>query len=186
MDYYDSVGLSLPNLSKLRRGLPRGGQDMRGKLQMGRGMNLPSQLTIPGSSTPMAAFNSGNQNNRVPLGFPSITWTNASTDTLETVTTRPQQSLRPERLVIGVTRSAGAAAIAVTVDSVKVGKNEMLPNSNPIPVEMFSADAVGSAMLLNAATFGYDISLSVSVSAIPGSGETVVVVAGFYCEAVQE
>jgi len=141
---------------------------------------------IPGSATPINAFGSAGQNNRIVQGFPIQQWTDASVSASATVKARPQQALRPERLVVAVALSTGMAGTSVTISSIKIGKEEMLPSSDPIAVEAFANNAVGSALLLDPATYGYEISIVYNTSALPAaaSGDTVTVTTAIFAEAV--
>ena len=68
------------------------------------------------------------------LGFDATVAANATA----TITSRPQQAFRPEKLVVG---AAGAANFLIT--DIKIGNTSMLLNSTGIPAEAFTPDAVG-------------------------------------------
>jgi len=171
-----SMGANLPSLSPGPQGLPQ-----RPSFQ-----GIPEGLMIPGSATPINAFGSAGQNNRIVQGFPIQQWTDASVSASATVKARPQQALRPERLVVAVALSTGMAGTSVTISSIKIGKDEMLPSSDPIAVEAFANNAVGSALLLDPATYGYEITIVYNTSALPAaaSGDTVTVTTAMFAEAV--
>lgn len=118
------------------------------------------------------------------MGLGSLAWTNASTETEQDMEAEPQAAFRGRRLVIAQAKSTGAAAILVTVSNpLTVSGQPQTPAPNQeAPVEMFSADTTYSMLDLQIAASATKITLGISVSAIPASGETVVVAAGLYGE----
>jgi len=87
------------------------------------------------------------------LGFDSTVAASASA----TITSRPQQAFRPEKLVVG---SAGAANFLIT--DIKIGNTSMLLNSTGIPAEAFTPDAVGVHLRFKTAQPAQDVVLDVT------------------------
>lgn len=118
------------------------------------------------------------------MGLGSLVWTDASTETEQDLEAEPQAAFRGRRLVIAQAKSDGAAGILVTVSNpLTVSGQPQTPAPNQdAPVEMFSADTTYSMLDLQIAASATKITLGISVSAIPASGETVVVAAGLYGE----
>lgn len=96
----------------------------------------------------------------------------------------PQSAFRGRRLVIAQAKTTGAAGILVTVTTaLTVSGMPQTPNpSQPAPAEMFSPDATYSMLDLQIATSGTSITLGLSISAAPATGESVAVSAGLYGE----
>lgn len=96
----------------------------------------------------------------------------------------PQSAFRGRRLIIAQAKTSGAAGILVTVSTaLTVSGMPQTPNpSQPAPAEMFAPDATYSMLDLQIATSGTSINLGLSITAAPGSGETVAVSAGLYGE----
>lgn len=96
----------------------------------------------------------------------------------------PQAAFRGRRLVISQAKSDGAAGILVTVSEPLTvsGMPQTPAPSQDAPVEMFSSDTTYSMLDLQIATSATKITLGLSVSAAPATGETVSVAAGLYGE----
>lgn len=118
------------------------------------------------------------------MGLGSLSWTNASTETEQPMIAEPQAAFRGRRLVIAQAKSDGATGIlAVVSDPLTVSGMPQTPAPNvDAPVEMFEASTTYSMLDLQIATSATQITLGISVSAIPASGETVNVSAGLYGE----
>jgi len=107
-----------------------------------------------------------------PLGFNVVTFVNAGV-TQQQLTASPQMPFKPERLVLVVSRSSGALAEAVSLESLFVGQKNQLVSGDSLPAEAFAPDAVGMRLDLDPCTPGIDVTMDVSVSAAPGVGETI-------------
>jgi hypothetical protein len=190
MDYYDydndlmGAAIDVPSLRSFRRGprgLSRGTAQLPGQVQRGlvRPGGLQQLRPLPGM--PGAERQGGRLNSRQPLGFPTITFDNASLLNYD-ATSRPQRMVKPVRLVVNAARTAGAPE-AVTITSIKVGADEMLPTGDPIPIEAFTADAVDTKLILAEARPGYDVTISFQCAANPVAGESIVVNSVMFCDA---
>lgn len=111
-----------------------------------------------------------------PLGFGTFTFVNAGA-TVATLTAQPQRPFKGARLVIVVSRSAGATAEAVTITQLNVGQNNQLASAAQLPAEAFAPGAQDVVLNLDPATPGIDITLGLAVSAAPGVGESIAVTA---------
>jgi hypothetical protein len=109
-----------------------------------------------------------------PLGFPVLTFTSA-TGTLLNAVTRPQRLHRGRRLSITVIRSAGAAAVAVSVNQIFIGADNQMIAAQPIPAETFGPTAVGTSMVFTPASPGIDVTIQYLTNIVVPVGESVVV-----------
>lgn len=118
------------------------------------------------------------------MGLGSLSWVSTDTLTEKLMTANPQAAFRGRRLVISQAKSTGAAGVLVTItDALTVSGMPQTPAPNqPAPVEMFDAATTYSMLDLQIATTATEITIGISVSAIPASGETVSVAAGLYGE----
>lgn len=91
----------------------------------------------------------------LPLGFDSVT--NVTKATSARITSRPQKTFRPDRLVV-----ANAIAGFFLIDSLQVGTDNMLVSADSIPAEAFSNLSVGVGLKMATANIGIDITLSVT------------------------
>lgn len=87
------------------------------------------------------------------LGFDQTVAASASA----TITSRPQQPFRPEKLVVGAT---GAGNFLIT--DIKIGNTSMLLNSTGIPAEAFTPDAVGVHLRWKTAQPAQDVVIDVT------------------------
>jgi hypothetical protein len=118
------------------------------------------------------------------MGLGSLIWTSGDTVTEKPMEAEPQAAFRGRRLVIAQAKSSGATGVLVTITSpLNVSGMPQTPApDSPAPVEMFDAATTYSMLDLQIATSGTKITLGISVSAIPASGQTVAVSAGLYGE----
>lgn len=107
-----------------------------------------------------------------PLGFPIISFTNASGLTLN-ATTRPQKPFKGSRLVLDIARTGAGATGLVSVASLKVGARDVLVNANPIGAGTFAPNAFGVELMMDEAVPGIDIVLTLTCSVAPGAGERI-------------
>jgi hypothetical protein len=108
-----------------------------------------------------------------PLGFPILVFTSL-TGTLLNAISRPQRLHRGRRLIVTVVRSAGAAAVAVSVNQIFVGADNQMIAAQPIAAEAFGPTAVGTAMVFTPASPGIDVTIQYLTSPVP-VGESVTV-----------
>jgi hypothetical protein len=112
-----------------------------------------------------------------PVGFPAFAFVNAGATSIAQ-TTRPQKPFKGSRLVIDIARTgASAAGLLITVVSLKVGARDVLVNANPIGAGTFAPGAFGIELMMDEATPGIDIVLTLATSAAPGAGDRVDVAA---------
>lgn len=111
---------------------------------------------------------------RQALGFGRHTFV-AGAVTAVQMTAFPQVPFRVDRLVMIVTRSAGAAAIGVAVNDVRVGTKSQFAGTASLPAEMFAVNAVGMSLKGDTAQPGNSITIDVEITAAPGAGESVIV-----------
>jgi len=118
------------------------------------------------------------------MGLGTLTWTHADTVTEKSVVAEPQAAFRGRRLVIAQSKSSGAVGIAATITKPLTvsGMPQTPAPDQAAPVEMFDAATTYSMLDLQIATSATQVSIGISVSAIPASGETVVVACGLYGE----
>ena len=118
------------------------------------------------------------------MGLGSLAWASTDTVTEKFMEGEPQAAFRGRRLVISQAKSDGAAGILVTVSRPLTvsGMPQTPAPDQSAPVEMFEASTTYSMLDLQIAQSATKISLGISVSGIPTTGETVVVAAGLYGE----
>lgn len=109
-----------------------------------------------------------------PLGLSTVTFLPAS-GTLLSAIARPQRLFRGRRLVVTINRSAGAAALAVTVNQVFIGADNQLIAATPLPADGFAFNAVDTSLLFSPASPGIDVTIQYAISAAPAAGEFVIV-----------
>lgn len=88
------------------------------------------------------------------LGLPR---TSVASNATEEVTTRPEITFRPSRLLVG-----SNIAAQFLINDIKVGNVSQLPNNDPIPALGYIETAVGTAMALDTCNIGQSISLEVT------------------------
>lgn len=148
----------------------------------------PPQRRLPGApQLPPGAIQglqSGPRRLLSYMGLGTLEWLNSDTETEKTMIAEPQAAFRGRRLVIDVAKSDGATAILTTVTSpLNVSGMPQTPAPNvPAPTSMFKAETTYSMLDLQIATSGTQVAMGISVSAIPDSGESVIVSAGLYGE----
>lgn len=121
----------------------------------------------------------------IPLGLGSFDFTNGAGITARVFTERPEKPVRPRRLWINIARSAGAAGIGVDVTDIKIGTKSMLAGLLAIPAEQFAPGAFATSYnLFDSAVPGVSVSVSVSLSALPGAGENVFISMSMDCDSL--
>jgi hypothetical protein len=111
----------------------------------------------------------------VGLGF--VTY-GAAESGIKTLEVEPQRDFRPERLVIVVTPSSGAAPSVKMVEVVNVGVDPQSPSSNAAPIEMFGPLATHSGVDFAIVKSGQKFTVKVSIDTVPGGGENVKIAVG--------
>lgn len=111
---------------------------------------------------------------RQALGFGAHTFAAGGATEFQ-MTALPQVPFRVDRLVIIVTRTAGAAGIGCLVNDVRVGTKSQFAGTASLPAEMFAVNAIGMALKGDTAQPGNTITIDVAVTAAPGGADTVIV-----------
>lgn len=120
----------------------------------------------------------------VPIGVGVASWANTNTDTID-LEVEPQVNFAPKRLIIDVAASGATAAIVV-VRNITVGVTPQLPaTSQPIPASLFAKDATVSAVAFQVVKAGIKFTVTLGVTAAPGSGVTITAACGAYGKIVR-
>lgn len=109
-----------------------------------------------------------------PMGLTPVTFTPTS-GTLLNMTAAPNKAFKGSRLLLVVVRTAGAAAIAVTINSLNIGQSNNTVSAQPLPVEGFAPGAFQVELAMDPVTPGISVSFPIQVSAAPGAGESITV-----------
>lgn len=143
---------------------------------------LPGAPQLPPGA--VQALQSGPRRLLAYMGLGTASWVSTDTETEKQLIAEPQAAFRGRRLVIDVAKTTGAASILTTITSPLTvsGMPQTPAPSEPAPTSMFQASATYSMLDLQIATSATQIAMGVSVSAIPASGESVVISAGLYGE----
>jgi hypothetical protein len=186
MDYYDEgLGqvIDIPNLPN------RGPRRIPGKmLPQGRGGGgvpgnfRPAPFQPPGL-TGFQGGDAASKGYRQALGFPVQTFTQAGGETVLTAEATPQRNLKPVRLVINISKLAGATE-GINIHSLKIGADEMLPSSDPVPASVFAADSVETSLVLEGAKVGNTISIEFQPdtgAVLSVAGSSIVVSTVMFC-----
>jgi hypothetical protein len=148
----------------------------------GSGGNLPAP--VPALGMGMTQAHSGHMNPRAIvsyMGLGAVSWVGADAAP-KTLAPEPQAPFIGNRLVIVSKASTGAAARQVLISSpLTVSGVPQTPAPNvPAPVEMFAEDATYSALQIQIAAAGTEISISFSIDAAPGGTDFVNLACGMY------
>lgn len=148
----------------------------------GRGAAPMARARLPQSATPIRSAppimpgipgaNSVSMQ-ELPLGFGNQFFNSSSASTVLTFTARPQAAFRGRRLVGSFTRTGASATGLLTVTSLLVGTSNQLIGTLGIPLDTFGAGAFGVDMVLVPAVPGIDITITVAVSALPGTTDRI-------------
>lgn len=112
-----------------------------------------------------------------PLGLGVATF-NAGSGLNLTLTARPQRAFRGERLVLTSVRDgASTDGLLVTITDIKIGDVSQKVGGGALPANVFSNDAFGVRLMLDAAVPGVDITLSLTISGAP-TGTDFLTIAG--------
>jgi len=110
---------------------------------------------------------------KLPLGLGTASFTNASTSTAFTFSAEPQRTIKLERLVADIRRSAGAASIQVLITDIKVGQDSQLAGAGAIAADIFAPNAVRTGLRGSVAGPGLSVTVTGNISALPAVGESV-------------
>lgn len=112
-----------------------------------------------------------------PLGLGIATF-NATSGTQLTLTARPQRAFRGERLVLTSVRDgASTDGLLVTIADIKIGDVSQKVGGGVLPANVFSNDAFGVRLMLDAAVPGVDITLTLNISGAP-TGTDFLIISG--------
>lgn len=112
------------------------------------------------------------------MGFASWGAADAA-DKLLVVT--PQESFRPERLVIDLSVVSGPSAGLVLLRRVEIGTSPQSPSvSQPAPAAMFSAAATYSRLDMQVCFRAMELQVTLGITAAPGGTAAVTAAVGFY------
>lgn len=148
----------------------------------GTGGYLPAP--VPSLGPGMTQAHSGHMNPRAIvsyMGLGATSWVGVDGG-IKSLSPEPQAPFIGNRLVIVRRASAGADARQVLVSSpLTVSGVPQTPAPNvPAPVEMFAEDATYSALQIQIAAAGTEISISFSIDAAPGGTDFVNLSCGMY------
>lgn len=109
------------------------------------------------------------------LGLTTVTFVNAGT-TAQQMTASVQKVFKGNRLVL-VRTNVGAASpgLSVLIQNMFVGQTNQFVSQQPVPVEVFAANAFGVEMALDTVTPAINLLLNVTISAAPAAMESVTV-----------
>jgi len=117
-----------------------------------------------------------------PLGFDAAVFTPAGPQAI-TLQATPQLACKPMRPVIIVLRSAGALAVGVNLNDVKVGQRSQFISAAPIAAETYAPTSFGVMLAGSPAGPGIIVSLFYSTTIAPPAGEQVTVQSAIICHA---
>jgi hypothetical protein len=146
-----------------------GDDDMLGAMRSSRRRGWRAQLRRGAPGAPAVS------EMMMPLGLGAFTFS-SSTPLTATLAANPQLAFRPERLVLVVTRSAGASSIGVAVSDIKVGQRSQLVAPVDLPAEAFAPTSFGVRLALDPCTPGILVSVSLRITAAPGPSDSVTVI----------
>lgn len=107
-----------------------------------------------------------------PMGLGFVTLT--SVTPIGFLEARPQRAFRGERLVLSISRSAGAASALALLSEFLVGDYKQLVGGGSLPADVFASDAFGVRLMLDGSTPGVLYHLDFQGLAIP-PGESIVI-----------
>ena len=111
----------------------------------------------------------------MPLGLGAYTFTSSSPLTAS-LSANPQLAFRPERLILVVSKSTGAAAIGVAVSDIKVGQRSQLVSPAQIPAEAFAPTAFGVRLALDPCTPGILVTVGLAITGPLSGADTITVI----------
>lgn len=115
------------------------------------------------------------------MGFSTFQFVNGG-PTSAILTATPQRRGKPNRLTAISARSAVTASGLLIINDLKVGTLSQLVSNDPIPWDMFAADAVGTGLEIAEVGPGIEVAILVSLTAAPPVGETIDISAALICD----
>lgn len=114
------------------------------------------------------------------MGMGFSTWTAADASTKLLVVT-PQESFRPERLIVDISVAAGPSAGLVLLNRVDIGTSPQSPSvAQPAPAAMFSAAATYSRLDMQVCYRAMELQVTLGITTAPGGAAVVTAAVGFY------
>jgi hypothetical protein len=156
-------------------------QSAQATAQYRRQMQRPNRERIYNQSPlPQSAAQPHRAVLRSYMGMGYSVWTAAdAADKLLVVT--PQESFRPERLVIDLSVANGPSAGLVLLRRVEVGTSPQSPSvSQPAPAAMFSAAATYSKLDMQVCYRAMELQVTLGITVAPGGSAVVTAAVGFY------
>ncbi len=146
----------------------------------GGGGSLPPPPALTAAMAQAGAQHGGNTIHAY-MGMGAASWTGTDT-ALKSFEAEPQSAFIGNRLVIAARYTSGASGLQVTITQpLTVSGMPQTPAPNePAPIEMFDAATTYSALDLQIATSATQITIGFSISAAPGTSDTVNVSAGLF------
>lgn len=169
----DDLGDLLGDLlgARRRRGKGRGGKQAGGKNWLRDYAKGGGAIGVPPSAY-----------QEYPLGFDAAVFTPAGPQAI-TLQATPQLACKPMRPVIIVLRSAGALAVGVQLNDVKVGQRSQFISAAPIAAETYAPTSFGVMLAGSPAGPGIIVSVFYSTTIAPPAGEQVTVQTAIICHA---
>lgn len=157
-----------------RGGMPGGfGGGARASQFAGRGTPQPGRPRLPDVNVSVDTLKSW-------AGLDTVSWTGDDA-AVKVMSVEPQDAWATKRLVFIEARSDGAAASIVSLANFFVGSSPQSPVVDKLaPIAMFQPDATDANVDLSVCYRGQSITCQLTISAAPGSGETVTVVGGMF------
>jgi hypothetical protein len=139
----------------------------------------PGAPRLPAANVQAATLRSFMGLGLIATGLPAI-WV-AADGADKILQAEPQESFEGKRLIIDVVKSAGAAALLTTVRSLFIGSQPQSPVVDiATTTAMFASDATSADLDLQIAYRANKVTLTLSISAAPASGDSVTAAAGLY------
>ena len=138
----------------------------RGKRRSGARRAVRRALKQPFPGTPASGPK------QYPLGFPIVSFTDVTSTSLQ-AQTNPQRPFKGYRLVTSIARTGAGATGLVSISTLFVGQDSQLVSSNPIGADVFQPGAFSVELALTDAGPGILITITYTISVLPGNGEQV-------------
>jgi hypothetical protein len=151
-------------------------------MSQGRGparFQAPAAPQLPATSVQAATLRSFMGLGLLATGGPAV-W--APADAADKILqAEPQESFEGKRLIIDVAKTSGATGLLTTVRSLFIGSQPQSPVVDiATTTAMFASDATSADLDLQIAYRANKVTLTLSISAAPGSADSVTAAAGLY------
>lgn len=168
--------------ANLRARAGQGGARPQARLPWGGGGGgMVSRVPAGGAPAPQLPGATASVNElRSFAGLGAAVWTGADA-ALKTLEIEPQESFQGRRLIFSEARTETATSSVVSIANLYVGSMPQSPVvDQSAPIAMFAPDATDAELDLQICYRGMKLVCQLSISAAPGSGETVTVIGGLY------